>query len=104
MMTRRSLSSGSILALPLWLAAVEAGLVSGVVYAIWIILGSWIFLEQSPATPIHRIAALVLGQQALAPSGGLVFLAGLTVLLLLSILFAVVLALFITRKDDGVSL
>mgnify|MGYP003382062582 CR=1 FL=1 len=83
-----------------WRAAVVAGLVAGsLTMLLWMILFSTV-TGGALWTPFHHTAAILLGQDALTPSGTIVpqiILTGAFVQLVLSIFYAVVLAFIIHR-------
>ena len=83
-----------------WRAAVIAGLVSGLLtMVLWMILLT-MTTGGSAWTPLHHIAAILLGEGVLAPSQSInwqVVITGLFIHLVLSIFYAVILAFIIHR-------
>lgn len=83
-----------------WRAAVVAGLVAGLLtMLLWVILWA-LTTGGSPWTPFHHTAAILMGEGALVPSQTLdlqVVLTGLVMHLLLSLVYAVILAFIIHR-------
>jgi hypothetical protein len=87
-----------------WEAAIGAAVIAGVVFVALEMLMAPLFLGMSPWAPVRMIAAIVLGQDVLAPpttfSVG-ILAAALIVHLVLSIIYGIVVGLLLHRWIAG---
>lgn len=84
-----------------WSAALRAGLIAGMLYIGVEMFFTPLFLGESGIAPLQRIAAIVLGARALAPPENATaetLLIGIGVHLVLSILFASIIAAAVHRS------
>lgn len=87
-----------------WSAAVWAGVISGAVFMMLEMIMVPMFLDGSPWGPPRMIAAMVLGQDVLPPPATfdfVILMAAMVVHFVLSILYAIVLALIVRRWTMG---
>jgi uncharacterized membrane protein YagU involved in acid resistance len=90
-----------------WSAAIKAGLIGGLIFLVLEMAMVPLFLDGSPWGPPRMIAAMVMGQEVLPPpatfSLGVVAVA-MMVHLVLSVVFALILALALSRLGLGAAL
>ena len=91
-----------------WKAAIQAGVIGGIIFMVLEMAMVAIFLGKSPWGPPHMIAAIVLGKSVLPMPGGpppmfsaSVMMAAMVVHFPLSIIFALILAWMIRGRPYG---
>jgi hypothetical protein len=90
-----------------WGAALWAGVIAGIVFAMLNIGLGWVVRGESPWTPLRNVAAIALGPDALAPAttfDARVVLVAIVVHLFLSMLYAIFLALLLPTTDRPFSI
>ncbi|MGH7459193.1 MAG: hypothetical protein ACREKN_08985 [Longimicrobiaceae bacterium] len=90
-----------------WRAALWSGVIAGAVFMILEMMMVPIFLGDSAWAPPRMIAAIVLGQDVLPPPATFdlgILMVAMVVHFVLSILFAIILALLIARRSLGKAL
>lgn len=92
---------------PNWSAVILAGIIAGIVFALWEMILNPLFLGNRPWAPVRMIAGIAMGQSVVPPPDTfalLPILVGVLVHLALSIIYAIVLAYIIQRMSLGTSL
>ncbi|MGH7483211.1 MAG: hypothetical protein ACRELV_13745 [Longimicrobiales bacterium] len=87
-----------------WGAAVWSGIIAGAVFVVLEMGMVQLFLGESMWGPPRMIAAIVMGGEVLPPPGTFdlgIFITGAVVHFVLSVVFAIVLALVISRVNTG---
>lgn len=87
-----------------WGAAVAAGVVGGLVFAVLEVLAAPLLLGNSPWVPLHMIGAIALGPGAMASPDTFdlkIVSVAVVVHMALAILYAIILAFIVARMDVG---
>lgn len=90
-----------------WSAAVWAGVIAGAIFMVLEMVMVPLFLGGSPWAPPRMIAAIGMGRDVLPPPAAFdlgILMAAMVIHLILSVLFAIVLALIIARLGFGAAL